>query len=892
MMKTSTPKIKVRKRSNVLVAISLVLLCCFSLTTQGQIGKSMDFDGLDDRIDIPATLVNSSYTKEMWFRTDISGALQNLFSGSGTALYIQPDGVVSGGNLVGLGITPFVVTPNVWYHVAVTYDVNTNVLKLYQNGLLVHTSSDISYGFEHSLQIGAFTSSFNFNGQIDDVRLWDVVRTDAEILANYQCEIDHKSPNLIAYYTFDDGIAGGNNTGIPYLLDVRDVCHPGNGTFVNFAMNGAGSNFIAATPITGPCAAEPEIHIVGLNTICIADGDNIPSAEKGTDFGIILNDPVTHTFTIRNHGTSDLTVTSIASSSPADFVIGGATMPIVLPPNDSTTFTITFTSVAPLGTKFGTITILSDDVDEASYEFDVTGENAIRGASLAFGGASQVQTPLAFANTSYTKEMWIYPRFNDRLMNLFTGTTTALYMDDQGRLGGGNLTELLDATPLNINEWVHVALTFEVTGGGFGTSSLYKNGVLVATAAGVPVPTETALQIGAFSGAFQFIGMIDEVRFWNVARTATEIANSYNCLVNADAPGLVAYYNFNQGVAGLPNFTETTLKDITCNGNHGTLIGFGLNGVMENWVNSPSPANTSCGGAAPDINVRGLENCVLNGDVTPSVTDNTDFGLYNTPGNDHTFWIYNLGDAVLNITNVTITGVNASAFSILVAPASTVAAGDSTFITIRFASTVNGPKNATLNFFTNDANESIYSFSLVGEGMGPVPVSLISFNGMLNNKFVDLKWTTSNEINNAGFEVLRSDRYQQNWTSIGYLDATGMNIGNYMLTDYAPQQGINTYRLKQIDLDGTVAYSQIISINYNGTSLVRTFPNPFKNQFTLAFNDESLLNTSANLLSANGVRLARIKISGFTQTINMEKYTPGVYLLQLQNGEVLRIIKK
>src|SRR5690606_28453368 len=123
-------------------------------------------------------------------------------------------------------------------------------------------------------------------------------------------------------------------------------------------------------------------------------------------------------------------------------------------------------------------------------------------------------------------------------------------------------------------------------------------------------------------------------------------------------------------------------------------------------------------------------------------------------------------------------------------------------------------------------------------------------------------------------------------------NASDRSLGNYMLTDYLPMNGINTYRLKQIDHDGSVTYSNIISVNFSGTSLVRTFPNPFQDQFTLAFNDESLVNTTANLLSANGVRLARIKISGMTQTIYMEKYAPGVYLLQLQNGEVLRMIKK
>lgn len=895
MMKNSTSKFSETQCRSLkwFVAFSLMIFSCFFFTNAiAQNGKSLHFDGVNDFINIPQTLAASDYTKEMWFRTESTGVLQNLFSGSSTALYIDGNNEVSGGNLVEMGSTPFVVTPNVWYHVAITYNSGTNELKLYQNGSLVKTVGSANiYGFEHSLQIGAFGSSFNFHGSIDEVRFWNVARTDAEILANYQCEIDHTSPNLIAYYTFDQGIAGGNNTTLPYALDVRDVCHPENGSFMNFAMTGATSNFVAVTPIVGACSAQPEIRIVGQLAECIDDGDNVPSVDKGTDFGVMLNTPIVHTFTIRNHGTATLNVSGITSSSPADFVVGGATFPIALASNDSTTFTITFTPVAPYGSKLSTITVSSDDADEASYEFDVTGQNAVTGSSLSFGGfTSLVQTPIAFTGTSYTKEMWFYTRSLTGIQNMFTGTTTALYLDN-GRLGGGNIAELSDPAQVNLSEWTHVAITFEDMGG-TGTSSLYKNGVLIHSVTGVLTPTETPLQIGAFSGGFYFDGLVDEVRFWNVARTAAEIANSYNCAVNADAPGLVAYYKFNQGVAGLSNTSETTLYDITCNKNHGTLFGFGLNGVMENWVNNPSPATTTCGGAAPDINISGLNNCILNGDVSPSVTDNTNFGLYNSPGNDHVFWMHNLGDAPLNVTSFTITGVNSSSFTLIVAPATTIGVGDSTSFTIRFASTANGPKYATITITTNDPNEGSYSFVVEGEGMGPVPVSLLTFTGAMNNKFVDLKWTTTNEINNNGFEVLRSNGSQQNWTSIGFVSASGMNNANYLLTDYAPMQGVNAYRLKQIDHDGTVAYSHIVVVNYSGAALVRTFPNPFKNQFTLAFNDQALINTSANILSANGVRLARIKISGFNQTINMESYAPGVYLLQLHNGEVLKMIKK
>lgn len=874
--------------------LALVCVALFAGAQTGvmaQAGQSMDFDGVNDQVDLPVTLLGS-YTKEVWIKVNaITGLPQNILSGNTTAVYVDGAGNLGGGNLVELSDGTGSLIPGQWYHVAVTYDVGTGTLVLYKNGVAVDTKPGAFYGFEPILQIGAYQSAFHFGGQIDEVRVWNVVRSAAEIAASYNCEISHTSPGLAAYYTFNQGIAAGNNTAITSVLDVNDVCNPLNGTINGFALNGATSNFVSSQPpsFTGVCSATPEIRLVGLNGNCIDDGDNTPAALDGTDFGIIVQSPLERTFTIRNNGTGTLNVTAFASSNPTDFTVNGS-LPMNIAPGSSETFTVTFNPTLSYGIKTSTITITSNDSDEASYEFDVQGNNAARGASLDFDGLfSFVQTPVNITG-SYTKELWINPRtVGAGVMNLLTGNSTAVYIDAAGNLGGGNLIELSDGTgALVAGQWYHVAVTYDA---GTGTLKLFKNGALVDTEVGGAYGSDLNLQIGAFNSAFLFDGKIDEVRIWSVARTDAEIAASYMCNIADDAAGLIAYYDFNQGTAGLQNSSETVLKDRTCNKLDAVLFNFQLNGLLSNWVAEGSPAATSC--VLSNIRVEGLQNCITDGDITPSATDGTDFGFYAAPGIDRTFCIKNTGGADLTINSVIITGVNASAFTITTPPASTILPGDSSCMVIRFASTVNGPKFATVNIDNNDTDESLFTFDVVGEGIGPVPVSLLSFTGAMNQKVVDLKWNTSNEVNNAGFEVLRSGPNQDSWVKIGFVPASGLTAATYTLTDYAPLPGTNTYRLRQLDVDGREKFSNIIAVNNTGTaSLVRAYPNPFKDQFTLVFNSRALLNTRAVILNSQGVKVAYVLLNNFNQNINLSKLAPGMYFVQLANGEVVRVVKQ
>ena len=111
-----------------------------------------------------------------------------------------------------------------------------------------------------------------------------------------------------------------------------------------------------------------------------------------------------------------------------------------------------------------------------------------------------------------------------------------------------------------------------------------------------------------------FKGVMDEVRIWNITRTATDIDLYKNATVSATSTGLVAYYQFNQGVAGGNNNGINSLVDATSGNLHqGSLQNFALSGNVSNWVAQCSACITSAGN---DTTVCALSNIVLNG--TPS----------------------------------------------------------------------------------------------------------------------------------------------------------------------------------------------------------------------------------------------------------------------------------
>ncbi|MEQ1606754.1 MAG: choice-of-anchor D domain-containing protein [Pyrinomonadaceae bacterium] len=127
----------------------------------------------------------------------------------------------------------------------------------------------------------------------------------------------------------------------------------------------------------------------------------------------------------------------------------------------------------------------------------------------------------------------------------------------------------------------------------------------------------------------------------------------------------------------------------------------------------------------PEMNVKGLNVSISDGDGTPSGTDDTDFGLTQVNGGivSHVFTIENSGIAVLNLSGtprVAISGPNAADFSVTVQPDSPVAAdsGTTSFV-VFFDPSAGGSRSATVAISNDDTNEAPYDFAITGTGIAP-----------------------------------------------------------------------------------------------------------------------------------------------------------------------------
>jgi photosystem II stability/assembly factor-like uncharacterized protein len=137
--------------------------------------------------------------------------------------------------------------------------------------------------------------------------------------------------------------------------------------------------------------------------------------------------------------------------------------------------------------------------------------------------------------------------------------------------------------------------------------------------------------------------------------------------------------------------------------------------------------------------------------------------------------------------------------------------------------------------------DSMTVFSAQGNGFyklfSPyfIPVELTSFTASVLDGKINLTWSTSSEINNSGFEIERkkiTDDPENYWEKIGFVDGKGTTTEKqiYNFLDLPVEYGSYSYRLKQIDFDGTTEFSEEIEVDFIAPSefqLKQNYPNPF-----------------------------------------------------------------
>ncbi len=142
--------------------------------------------------------------------------------------------------------------------------------------------------------------------------------------------------------------------------------------------------------------------------------------------------------------------------------------------------------------------------------------------------------------------------------------------------------------------------------------------------------------------------------------------------------------------------------------------------------------------------------------------------------------------------------------------------------------TLNG--NCIASTVSATARDNMTGFSVFASGQSgaPLPVELLTLSASLENTGVAVNWETASEINNNYFDVERS-RDGEHFEKIGMKQGAGNSTVSlyYTLNDPSPYRGINYYRLKQVDFDGTFKYSDRVYVVVNPEAgMVSVYPNP------------------------------------------------------------------
>jgi subtilisin-like proprotein convertase family protein len=222
--------------------------------------RSLHFDGQDDYVAVGQNNqgLNGDLSVSCWIKPDVlNGEQQFIFNGrefilglSGNRIrYKHSDDCCGYDNVVNMEFSGN-LEPGKWYHVAITRSVANRTVNCYLNGNLLQSQT---YG-GNVAQPGNSTVDMifgagkngvwsHYNGALDEVKIWNLVRSEAELKQDMVCYPGGNEPGLMAYYDFETGQPYGDNQSIAEFPNLAGAY--AGAAVRNMAMAGVASNVVS-----------------------------------------------------------------------------------------------------------------------------------------------------------------------------------------------------------------------------------------------------------------------------------------------------------------------------------------------------------------------------------------------------------------------------------------------------------------------------------------------------------------------------------------------------------------------------------------------------------------------------------------------------------------------
>ncbi len=205
--------------------------------------------------------------------------------------------------------------------------------------------------------------------------------------------------------------------------------------------------------------------------------------------------------------------------------------------------------------------------------------------------------------------------------------------------------------------------------------------------------------------------------------------------------------------------------------------------------------------------------------------------------------------------------------------------GDAAGTVISYSSSVITVSGISNTHISNNATKYITIAST--NTLTPLPVEFANFQAVITeNGFVNLNWQTASELNNDYFEVQRMAN-NNTWQTIGFEDGAGTS--NEILTyNFKDENLPNTskwfYRIKQIDFDGQIDFSDVEAIRRDEVSDLKIFPNQAKVGSTIYVQSNSEKDIFISVYSLKGEEVLNSK----EQIISTSMLEAGLYIIKVQ----------